>query len=191
MYRRSRSCYKYLSKYLPCPSHITLNTQLLKIPINTGYNNVILKYLSSIANKMDSKEQYIVLGWDEMSIQPALTYDVTSDKIVGFEDWGTVRTRKFADHAILFHIRCLLSGRRMPIGYGFCNSATNTTQLTRCIKDWIKHLHKCKLKPIATVCDQGGPNIAAINTLIKEARTQYWRQNKYSKYLRARASIII
>lgn len=66
-----------------------------------------------------------------MAIQPALTYDVTNDKIIGFEDWGTARTKKFADHAILFHIRCLLSGRRMPIGYGFCNSATNTTQLTR------------------------------------------------------------
>lgn len=62
-----------------------------------------------------------------------------------------------------------LSGHHMPLGYGFCNSATRSIQLVRCIKQWLSIIIKCGLKPVATVCDQGGPNIAAINMLIQEA----------------------
>jgi len=57
----------------------------------------------------------------------------------------------------------------MPIGYGFCQSTTNTIQLVRCIKKWLTVLMKCGFKPVATVCDQGATNIAAINLLIEEA----------------------
>ncbi|XP_071634375.1 uncharacterized protein [Temnothorax longispinosus] len=130
---------------------------------------------------MDPKDLYIVLAWDEMAIQPAVKYEIKSDKIVGFEDWGMRRTRRFADHAIAFYIRCLASGNKMPIGYGFCNSATTSIQLSRCIKEWLQHLQKCGFKTVATVCDQGGPNIAAINTLIAETRAQHLKHN--SKYI--------
>lgn len=130
---------------------------------------------------MDLNDLCIVFAWDEMAIQPALKYDVKSDKIVGFEDWGMRRTRKFADHAIVFYIRCLASGHKMPIGYGFCNSTTTHVQLFKCVKEWLQHLQRCGLKPIATVCDQGGSNIAIINTLIKETRVQHLRHN--SKYI--------
>lgn len=89
IYRRSHSSYNFISKYLLCPSYTTLNTQLnrpITIPINTGCNKIILKYLTLSANYMDNKDLYIALAWDEMSIQPALTYDIKNDKIVGFED---------------------------------------------------------------------------------------------------------
>ncbi|XP_024880059.1 uncharacterized protein LOC112459918 [Temnothorax curvispinosus] len=105
-----------------------------------------------------------------MSIQPAVQYDPKNDKIIGLEDWGTKRTRKIADHAIVFYIRCLASGKHMPIGYGYSHSATNSIQLARCIKKWLLALIKCGFKPVASVCDQGGTNIAAINLLIQQTR---------------------
>lgn len=116
-----------------------------------------------------------------MAIRPALKYDVKSDKIVGFEDWGMRRTRKFADHAILFYIRCLASGCKMPIGYGFCKATTTYVQLSRCVKEWLHRLQRCGFKPVATVCDQGGSNIATVNTLIKETYADCLRHN--SKYI--------
>jgi len=177
IYRRSRSCYNFISKFLLCPSYNTLNTQLNRISIDTGYNNIILKYLTLSANKMDLKDLCIVLAWDEMSIQPALTFDVKNNKIIGFEDWGIRRTRRFADHAILFYIRCLASGHKMPIGYGFCNSATSSIQLSKCVKMWLTLLQRCGFKPKVTVCDQGGPNIATINSLTQETREQHLKHN--------------
>ncbi|KYN12733.1 hypothetical protein ALC57_15092 [Trachymyrmex cornetzi] len=116
VYRRSRCCYKFISEFLLCPSFTTLNTQLNRIPIIPGCNNIILQYLTLNANKMDVKDLNIILAWDEMAIKPALTYDVKNDKIIGFEDWGMTRTRRYADHAIVFYIRCLSSEDTFYVG---------------------------------------------------------------------------
>lgn len=109
--------------------------------------------------------------WNELAIQPAIHYDKKTDKLIGFEDWGTRKTKKFADHAIVFYIRCLSSDNHMPISYGYCYGATDSMQLSRCIKEWLTVLIQCGFKSIATVYDQGGTNIAAINSLIKETQS--------------------
>lgn len=184
IFQRSPSSYNFLSKYLLCPSSTTLHTQLKHIPFDTGCNSIILKYLKLAAKEItDAKDLHCILIWDEMSIQPSVYYDAKNDKIVGFEDWGSRRKRKFADHAIMFCMRCLASGNHMPIGYGFCNSATNTIQLVTCIKEWLINIINTGFKPIATVCDQGGPNIAAIKSLIQETnRIRNIKHKNPSKY---------
>ncbi|XP_077265694.1 uncharacterized protein LOC143899338 [Temnothorax americanus] len=165
-----RTSYNFFSKYLHFPSHVTLKKQLQNIPIDTGCNKSILQYLCLIKKEIDPKDLYVVLIYDEMSVQPAVQYDPKNDKIIGLEDWGTKQTRKIADHAIVFYIRCLASGKHMPIGYGYSHSATNSIQLARCIKEWLLALIKCGFKPVASVCDQGGTNIAPINLLIQQTR---------------------
>ncbi|XP_028046886.1 uncharacterized protein LOC105836495 isoform X2 [Monomorium pharaonis] len=158
-----------------------IDKQMENITFDTGCNNIIYKYLKLVAKEIDPKDLNIILIWDEMLLQPSIAYDKKKDKIIGFEDWGMQRTRKFADHAILFYIRCLSSGNRMPLGYGFCNSTTRTTQLVRCVKQWITFLVKCGFKPVTTVCDQGGSNTAAIKTLIKETNEMRQKQHKKLK----------
>lgn len=176
-----RSCvYNFLSKYLLCSSSLdTLDTQFKNLCFDTGRNNIILQFLKLTAKEInDIKDLHCILIWDEMSSQPGIQYDPRADKIIGFEDWGLRRTRKFADHAILFYIRCMISGKHMPIGYGFCNSATNMVQLMRCIKEWLQMIIKTGFKPIATVCDQSSPNVAAINMLVKESNHMRCLQHK-------------
>jgi len=147
------------------------------IPLDTGCNKIIIQYLRLLATEIDPQDLTCILIWDEVAIQPAVKYDKETDKIIGFEDWGTRRTRKFADHSIVFYIRCLASGNHMPVGYGYCNAATTSVQLSRCIKEWLTMLIQCGFKPVATVCDQGGTNSAAINLLIQH--TQYmWHKSK-------------
>ncbi|XP_018402568.1 PREDICTED: uncharacterized protein LOC108779617 isoform X2 [Cyphomyrmex costatus] len=118
-----------------------------------------------------------------MSLQPFVHYNRKQDKVIGFEDWGIQRTRKFADHVIVFYIRCLASGNHMPLGYGFCQSATRTVQLLNCIKQWLIVLINCGFKPKATVCDQGGTNMAAVNMFIKESNDVRRRQNKNPSFV--------
>lgn len=180
LYRRSRSSYKFISKYLLCPSATTLDKQLQSISLDTGCNMIMLKYLKLVSKEIDSKDLNVAIIWDEMSLQPSVNYDKKYDKIIGFEDWGMRRTRKYADHAILFYMRSLASGNRIPIGYGFCNGATRTIQLVHCIKQWITAIIQCGFKPVATICDQGGPNVAAINMLIKESNNMRCKQHKNS-----------
>lgn len=176
--------YNFLSKYLLCPSIVTLNSQLANIPLQAGCIKLIRKYLKQVAQDIhDERDKFVVLIWDEISLQPALIHDKTHDKIIGFKDWGHRRTRKIADHAITFYLRCLKTGNKMPLGFGFCESCTKTHQLVRCIKEWLSCIIECGLVPVATVCDQSASNIAAINILINESNKICTTKNAYtSKY---------
>ncbi|KYN27585.1 hypothetical protein ALC57_03044, partial [Trachymyrmex cornetzi] len=177
IYRRSTAAYKFISKYLPCPSISTLDKQLQKIALHSGCNKIIVKYLKVIAKEINPKDLNVMLIWDEMSLKPFIHYDKKQNKIIGFEDWSIQRTRKFADHVIVFYVRCLASGNHMPLGYGFCQSTTRTVQLLNCIKQWLTVLINCGFKPRATVCDQGGTNMAAVNMFVKESNDV--RQNTF------------
>ncbi|KYN13275.1 hypothetical protein ALC57_14538, partial [Trachymyrmex cornetzi] len=73
-------------------------------------------------------------------IQPKLTYDTRKDILCGLEDWGNNRTRKVADHVLVFMLRGLKSGWKMPIFYSFCQKQIKTTQLIRCIKGMLNRL---------------------------------------------------
>nr|XP_012215484.1 PREDICTED: uncharacterized protein LOC105667926 [Linepithema humile] len=88
IYKRSPSTYKFLSKYLFCPSSSILNKQLQQIPFDTGCNKIIIQYLKLLATEIDPQDLTCILIWDEISIQPAMHYDKKTDKIIGFEDWG-------------------------------------------------------------------------------------------------------
>jgi len=148
------------------PSIQTLQLVLHKIPLSPGLNPFILKHLKSIAVNMSTKDKVCILIWDEVSIQPKLTYNVRKDIIYGLEDWGNNRTGKIADHVLVFMLRGLHSGWKMPISYSFCYKQTNTGQLIRCIKEHIKEVVNAGFHIVATVCDQGSSNVAAIKELL-------------------------
>lgn len=78
------------------------------------------------------------------------------------------RTRKIADHVIVFYLRCLKSGNKISLGYGFCEGCTKTYQLIWCIKEWLLKINACGLRVLVAICDQNSSNIAAINYLINE-----------------------
>lgn len=56
----------------------------------------------------------------------------------------------------------------MPISYSFCSKQTNTAQLMRCIKEHVRKINNTGFNIIATVCDQGSSNVAAIKELLQQ-----------------------
>lgn len=182
MGKRAYTCLRQIFSQIP--SVHTLQLALRKIPLSPGLNPFILRHLESIAPKMSRKDKVCILIWDEVSIHPKLTYDSQKDIICGLEDWGNNRTGKIADHALVFMLRGLNSGWKMPISFNFCYKQTSTAQLIRCIKECILKINKAGFHIVATVCDQGTSNVSAIKDLLMrtnmkrnlEGRTQ-------SKYL--------
>jgi len=51
----------------------------------------------------------------------------------------------------------------------------NSIQLVRCTKEWLTLLIYCEFNLVATVCDQGRRNVAAINFLIKETHRSLYK----------------
>lgn len=164
MGKRAYTCLRNIFQHIP--SIQTLQLALHKIPMSPGINSLILRHLENIAPNMSIKDKVCILIWDEVSIQPKLTYDTRKDIICGFEDWGNNRTSKAADHVLVFMLRGLNSGWKMPVSYNFCYKQTNTAQLMYCIKDDIKKINNAGFHIVATVCDQGSSNVAAIKELL-------------------------
>ncbi|XP_025158155.1 uncharacterized protein LOC112589372 [Harpegnathos saltator] len=71
-----------------------------------------------------------------------------------------------ADHVLVFMLRGLYMGWKMPISYNFCCKQTNTAQLVRCIKERVSKINDLGFHIVATVCDQGSSNMAAIKELL-------------------------
>ncbi|XP_036143485.1 uncharacterized protein LOC114254765 [Monomorium pharaonis] len=118
--------------------------------------------------------------WDEMALSSYVDYDAENDYIIGFEDWGTVsiRTYKFADHALVFMIKRLFGNWKLPLSYHFCASQTKHPRLTSCIKEVLQALILCGLIVDVTVCDQGSSNLLAVKTLKQLTRKDMIRSNR-------------
>lgn len=159
-YTRLREVFKHI------PSRQSLQLVLQKLPVTAGLNSFILQHLKSISLRMSTKDKVCILMWDEVSIQPNVTYDTRRDIICGFEDWGNNRTDKVADHVLVFMLRGLCTGWKMPVSYNFCARATKTPQLVHCIKEHVSKISEAGFLIVATVCDQGTSNVAAINDLL-------------------------
>lgn len=80
-------------------------------------------------------------------------------------------------------LRGLDSGWKMPISYNFCYKQTNRAQLTRCIKEHIKEIVNAGFHIVATVCDQGSSNVAAIKDLLLRTDMKRNFQNKATRKL--------
>lgn len=152
--------------FVDIPSRQSLQLVLEKIPLTTGLNTFILRHLENISLRMSTKDKVCILMWDEVSIQSNVTYDSRRDIICGLEDWGNNRTNKVADHVLVFMLRGLYTGWKMPVSYNFCAKATKTAQLIRCIKEHVLKISKAGFLIVATVCDQGSCNVAAIKDLL-------------------------
>lgn len=178
IFKQSSKCYTLLSQLCNMPSTKTLKRILQKVSLNPGISDIIMNHLRGKANTMPLKEKYCILLWDEMALTPHVQYNIMSDEIIGFENWGKRRTNRFADHVLVFMLRGVNSGWKMPISFGYCENQTRTPQLISCIKDIVKSVNQSGLKLVATVCDQGSSNVAAINILLQDTRRKMWQENK-------------
>lgn len=181
MGKRAYSCLREV--FTEIPSIKTLQLALHRIPITTGINPFILSHLEKIAPNLSLKDKVCILMWDEVSIQSSVTYDIRKDIICGLEDWGTNRSAKVADHALVFMLRGLNSGWKLPISYNFCSKQTKTAQLIRCIRKHVHDINKAGFYIVCTVCDQGSSNVAAIKELLLRSNMKQKMKNRNeSKY---------
>ncbi|XP_051167365.1 uncharacterized protein LOC127285407 [Leptopilina boulardi] len=182
IYKQSPKCYRYLQSFLPLPSKSTLSSVLSKMHIDTGITDETKQRLLEAAKLCTNDQEKVgILMWDEVSLGLGVHYDSSTDKVVGFEDWGTVRTEQYSDHALVFMLRLVKSGAKIPISFNFCSSMTKTAQLLRCIKETLAAVKEAGFHVAATVCDQCKTNESAINTLVADTI-----KVKGSEYVQAR-----
>ncbi|KAL4084261.1 hypothetical protein QTP88_028086 [Uroleucon formosanum] len=115
--------------------------------------------------------------FDEMSLQPELTYDKHVDGVFGFEDLGSnQRNFKLADHVLVFMVRGLGKKFKQPICYYYVQGTTKTFDLVQCIHQVVQSILTTGLNLVATLSDQGKTNVATINILKRETSISFLKQ---------------
>lgn len=181
--KQSSKCYQYLTQVFNLPSIQTLRAILQKVNIHPGPINFINRHLKQQVALMKERDKVCLLMWDEMLLQPHVDYDVRKKHIVGFEDFGTKRRARFADHALIFMVRGIHSGWKFPLAYYFCDGSTKTDQLNQWIKDIAKIIIASGLYLVAFMCNNRKRNLTAINKLkLESARLKLKQGQLYCKY---------
>ena len=177
IYKRSPSAYCYLCSFLPLPSSRRLRQMLTKIKLNCEFMQTMRDCLKEMSDRMeDPQEKVCALMRDEVSLKLHLKYCAEKDKVVGLEDWGTNRTSKYADNALVFMLRGINSEWKIPITYNFCAGQTTHGQLACCVKEVVQEVTNAGFVVACTVCDQGSSNMRAIKSM--QADTDLIREEK-------------
>lgn len=183
VFKASGRGYRLLAKLFALPSAKTLTNLLHRIPLKPGVNKHIFDCLQNSVSKMKRKQDKVcILLFDEISIEPSVHFQRKENIIVGLQDFGDERHRLFADHANVFMLRGLYKQWKQPIAFTFSDGPVKSDKLSLMIKDIIKECQRIGLDIVATVCDQGAANQAAINKLLKETNQKMIREATENRY---------
>ncbi|KAH0819018.1 hypothetical protein GEV33_003773 [Tenebrio molitor] len=107
----------------------------------------------------------------------------------GFEDIGHLgRTNKAANHALVFMVRGVRKQWKQVIAYYFTSKTIQTANLKFLIKEIISQLQGIGLNVLATVCDQGPTNCAALRKLCDQ---RHPRQSSYYFFVKDKPIVTI
>ncbi|KAI8437109.1 hypothetical protein MSG28_010460 [Choristoneura fumiferana] len=115
--------------------------------------------------------------FDEMSLEPGLTYDKNKDTINGLVELNK-KKNDFADHALVFMLRGAVHKWQQPVAFYFCEGATKGAELKNILKDIISAVTGCGLNPIALICDQGSAFQSTLNSLKKDTERDQILRNQ-------------
>lgn len=148
--------------------------------LQPGLNNNLMDHLKQKAQTMRREEKICCLMWDEVSIQPHIDWSPSLHRVVGFEDHGQVRRPKFADVALVFMLRGIKTGWKLPLAFYLSDSQTTSMALATLIKEVTGAVANCGLRIAAYVCDQGTSNVKAVKHLISETAAQASPNNQFA-----------
>ncbi|XP_033213729.1 uncharacterized protein LOC117170800 [Belonocnema kinseyi] len=101
--KSSASAHRYLCSILPFPTPRRVRQLLTKFRWDCGVTETMKDCLKEAADRLtDELDQVFALMRVEVSLKLNVHYSAEKDKVIGEEDWGTNRTSKYADHALVF-----------------------------------------------------------------------------------------
>lgn len=166
IFKKSPRCYTLLRKFLTLPHKRTLLTLLEQVPFEAGVNEHLFKHLNEKLPK--GMDRCCTLLFDEIDIQENLQYDLGSDRILGFEDYGSESecTAKYANKALVFMLVGLCKKWKQPVAFYFNNNGCNSNKLKDCIFEILSAAKiYAEVEVIATVCDMGVSNVKCLKEL--------------------------
>jgi hypothetical protein len=115
----SPKAYRLLRKFFALPSRQTLIALLKKVPFESGISKLIFRCMQESLKKLSPRDCHCILLFDEMSLQPALSYNRFEDAIGGFQCTSGSSVQRIADHVMVFMVVGICKKWKQPVAYFF------------------------------------------------------------------------
>lgn len=165
IFYRSSSSYKYLRESLNfnLPSKSSLiRWQPVKY-LSPGFNNNALMKIKEKLSVMSSDSKQAVLLFDEIHIRSDLIYNIYSDQIDGFVDYGKDREAEIGKLICCFMIRGLSANWKFVLSYYVSQNSISADRLFLLIQENLSKCFELGVKIKSMVCDQGPNNRKCLN----------------------------
>ena len=114
-----------------------------------------------------------------MSLSCQVQYNRKYDEIEGIV--ATETTGGLVDHTNVLMVQGIFSRWKQPVCFTFSDGPVKSTSLKNWIKTVIGKCQEIGLNVVATVCEKGGANQAAINSLIRDTNEFFLREGEENK----------
>nr|CAH7737930.1 unnamed protein product [Callosobruchus chinensis] len=177
--------YKQFSAFYRLPSITTLKRYTRNWMINPGFNDFIFGLLELRAKMFNEKERDCIVCLDEIALKPHLFYNISNDKIVGFEEGEHQNTTKIATKALVVMARGITSIWKQPIAYFFYNSAAPSKEIKDILFESIRKLTAIGYNVNGVVSDQAPNFRKLVKTVLKltPEKTYFFVDNVRLVYL--------
>ncbi|XP_035209311.1 uncharacterized protein LOC118183814 [Stegodyphus dumicola] len=177
IYSKSRAAYRVLKEFLQLPDERTLQRFVSSKLSYTGISADVIFALKQVLQNKEKHEKMFALIFDEISLKPSLVYDRQKDHVIGFEDFGGLRSDSFANHALVLMLRSLTSKKKVPLGFYFSSHAMNAERLRDIVMEALSKLSSANATVKALVCDQSGSNCRLFGLLGTESTKPFFYFN--------------
>lgn len=155
VYFLSPNAYKKISKVFRLPSKSTLARFTRRWTINPGFNDYIFNVIECRAKLLKEEQKDCILCLDEISLKPRLFYDISRDKIIGFQTGNDKDTQEIARSALIVMARGITSSWKQPIAYFFYKTSATADDLKDILFESVRKLRQTGLNVRGVVSDQG------------------------------------
>ncbi|XP_060533864.1 uncharacterized protein LOC132706519 isoform X2 [Cylas formicarius] len=159
------------------PSKRTLTRFNKKWVISPGFNDFIFCFLELRGKLFKGNEKDCVVCLDEVGVKPHFFYDISRDKIVGFQEGHSSNSAKIATTALVVMVRGLASNWTQPIAYFFYHSNTPPEEMKNILFESVERLTSIGFNVLGVVSDQGSNFRKLVNILKVTTKNNFFFVN--------------
>ena len=126
------------------------------MPAAAGISQASVNIIKKKVTSMNDQEKLCTLCMDEISLKTHLYYDISRDKIIGLEDFGSgYRTNKLANSGLVLLLRSISGKWKQPLGYALVNGSCPTDEMEDIMKEAIDKVEGIGLNVVVVMSDMG------------------------------------
>ena len=179
---KSPAAYRYLRSTFRIPSLRTLQRLFENFDLKCGFQKQLIELMKHECEKMQPKDKYCIVCFDEMALTARMSYDKQNDCVNGFANYGSYgQTKELGNHALVFMASGIFSSWKQPLGFFISRNSAASDVLKTLLFECIKELSTAGYIVKAVICDMGSTNQKLMkdeDILVSEEKPYFFFQNE-------------